>query len=78
MNGLEQACRRLGIALPTITLRQAAALVAQIKYPRPMNVSHATSRQINTRTEHLIRLNEVFAMNTIVTSQRFLDSRAAT
>jgi membrane peptidoglycan carboxypeptidase len=56
MNGLEQACRRLGIVLPTITLRQAAALVAQIKYPRPMNVSHARSRQINTRTEHLIRL----------------------
>jgi membrane peptidoglycan carboxypeptidase len=56
MNGLEQACRRLGIVLPTITLRQAAALVAQIKYPRPMSVSPARSRQIDTRTEYLMRL----------------------
>lgn len=56
MNGLEQACRRLGIVLPTITLRQAAALVAHIKYPRPMSASLARSRQIDTRTEYLIRL----------------------
>ena len=43
MNGLVQACQTMGIVLPRMTLRQAAVLVAQIKYPRQAKSSTVRS-----------------------------------
>jgi len=56
MNGLEQACRRLGLSLDTITLQQSAALIARLKYPEPQVAPITRSRQIVRRRDHLVAL----------------------
>jgi membrane peptidoglycan carboxypeptidase len=55
MNGLEQACETLGIGLPSMTTRQAASLVARIKYPQPKSSLPGRAYQIEGRTEYLMK-----------------------
>jgi membrane peptidoglycan carboxypeptidase len=56
MNGLEEACRRMCIDLLTITPRQAAGLVARLKYPEPSCPSPQREALIARRTEYLLAL----------------------
>jgi membrane peptidoglycan carboxypeptidase len=58
MNGIQQACRRLGIELSKMTQRQAACLVSRLKYPEPRNPSSRRTRLIATRTDYLLRTLE--------------------
>lgn len=54
MNGLREACRRLDYDLEFLTLRQAASLIARLKYPEPMNMSPTRYAQIHRRTEYIL------------------------
>jgi monofunctional glycosyltransferase len=56
MNGIDQACRRLSIDLSCMTPRQAAGLVARLKYPEPRVASQQRDRCIARRTEYLLTL----------------------
>lgn len=56
MNGFAQACRRLGIRPDTISLDEAAGLVARLKYPEPHVSPVSRLAQINRRREHLKHL----------------------
>jgi penicillin-binding protein 1A len=56
MNGLKQACRTLGIILPNMTVREAASLVARIKYPQQNALNADRNRQIQIRTQHIMNL----------------------
>jgi membrane carboxypeptidase/penicillin-binding protein len=56
MNGFAEACRRLGVRPDTISLDEAAALVARLKYPEPRVAPLARLTQINRRREHLKHL----------------------
>ncbi|HUP79560.1 MAG TPA: transglycosylase domain-containing protein, partial [Pirellula sp.] len=56
MNGFAQACRRLGIRPETISLHEAAGLVARLKYPEPRVPPLSRLTQINRRREHLKHL----------------------
>jgi len=56
MNGFAQACRRLGLKSNAITLDDAAALVARLKYPEPRHPRARRLAQINRRREHLKQL----------------------
>jgi len=58
MNGFTQACRRLGIHPDTISLDEAAGLVARLKYPEPRVSPPSRLAQIKRRREHLKRLYE--------------------
>ena len=53
MNGLRQACGRLGIEPETCSLRDSARLVARLKYPQPRQCSAARWAQIAKRGEYL-------------------------
>jgi transglycosylase len=56
MNGLDQACRRLGLSPHCTTLRDCAQLVARLKYPEPgINCTRRAS-QISRRAIHLCAL----------------------
>lgn len=54
MNGVEGACGRLSINLSEMTLRQAASLVARLKYPEPQDPTGQRSELIARRTEYLL------------------------
>jgi membrane peptidoglycan carboxypeptidase len=55
MNGLRDACRRLGLAPDRLSIRQAAGIVARLKYPEPEVMSEVRRRQISCRTEYILR-----------------------
>jgi membrane peptidoglycan carboxypeptidase len=55
MNGLKEACRRLGFAPNNLSLRQAASVVARLKYPEPEYRSEARSLKIASRTEYILQ-----------------------
>lgn len=55
MNGLQNACRRLGLAPDHLSIRQAAGIVARLKYPEPNLISEVRLRQIRCRTEYILR-----------------------
>ena len=55
MNGLRDACRRLGLAPDNLSIRQAAGVVARLKYPEPEHRSEVRQRQIKSRTEYILR-----------------------
>lgn len=57
MTGYSSACARLGFESCKMTPRQAAALVARLKYPEPAALSERVSELIRLRTAHLIRLH---------------------
>lgn len=56
MNGYRQACHRLQFQPRNLTLHQAAALVARLKYPEPRHAPASRIQQIRRRTRHLITL----------------------
>lgn len=56
MNGIQQACRRLQIELSSATARQAASIVARLKYPEPKEPSPRRARQIAVRTDYVLRV----------------------
>ena len=56
MNGVAEASKRLSIALPQMSKRQAAALIARLKYPEPFQLSDERSRLIIRRTLHILQL----------------------
>lgn len=65
MNGVPEASKRLSIALPQITKRQAASLIARLKFPEPLQLSDERSRLIIRRTQHILHLMS-FAQGGIV------------
>jgi membrane peptidoglycan carboxypeptidase len=54
MNGLQEACVRLGVRLRTLTPRECAAIVARLKYPEPKTASSARGLQIARRTDYIL------------------------
>ena len=56
MNGYRQACQRLGLRSDTLTLEDAAALVARLKYPEARSAPMSRFRQIRGRSKHLLNL----------------------
>ena len=56
MNGYRQACRRLGFNPNYLTLEEAAALVARLKYPEARIAPVSRVRQIQRRSKHLLGL----------------------
>ncbi len=56
MNGYRQACKRLRIRPASLTLDQAAGLVARLKYPEPSAAPNTRQRQIDRRSKHLLNL----------------------
>ena len=56
MNGYRQACMRLRLGPRTLSLDDAAALVARLKYPEPRVAPIARRCQIDRRRRHLIAL----------------------
>jgi len=56
MNGYSQACRRLGLTPGGLSLRDAATLVARLKYPEPQCMPVERAIQIDKRTSHLLAL----------------------
>jgi len=56
MNGLVQACQRLGIRPEALSLDEAGALVARLKYPQPHVLLLSRLIQINRRRDHLKQL----------------------
>jgi len=56
MNGIEQACRRLGIECSSMTQRQAASLVARLKYPEPEHPSPQKKKLIERRVKYLLEM----------------------
>jgi membrane peptidoglycan carboxypeptidase len=61
MNNFRQACRRLGLEARTMSLSEAAGLVARLKYPEPRLPSIRRSTQIARRVRHLLWLHNVYA-----------------
>jgi len=56
MNGIEQAASRTGLTMISLTPRQAASLVARLKYPEREDAKEMRLRQIYVRTEHIVSL----------------------
>jgi penicillin-binding protein 1A len=56
MNGFAQACRRLRLNSSAMSLDDAAALVARLKYPEPRSLGTSRLAQIHRRREHLKQL----------------------
>lgn len=56
MNGFEQACGRLGLPGASLSLRDAASLVARLKYPEPRTPPPFRTEQIRCREDYLTRL----------------------
>jgi monofunctional glycosyltransferase len=53
MNGYAQACWRLGLSPQCLTLEQASALVARLKYPQPKKLPCKRTLEIERRAKHL-------------------------
>jgi membrane carboxypeptidase/penicillin-binding protein len=58
MNGYSQACKRLRLSNENLTLRNAAGLVARLKYPEPKLAPPLRMFQIERRTNHLLMLHQ--------------------
>jgi penicillin-binding protein 1A len=58
MNGIREACSRLGFAVATLTPLQAASVVARLRYPEPPVLSDERARQIAMRARRILRLLE--------------------
>lgn len=58
MNGYIQACQRLGFSRNSLSLEEAAQLVARLKYPQPRSDSEQKLSRIARRVRHLIALYE--------------------
>ena len=58
MNGYLQACDRLNLDPASITLQDAASLVARLKYPEHQRISDIRKNQIKTRSSYLINRYE--------------------
>lgn len=56
MTGYSRACAQLGLNQSRMSPRQAAALVARLKYPEPAAKSERVSELIRVRTAYLLRL----------------------
>lgn len=54
MNGIEQAVKQLNLDLENLTLRDAASLIARLKYPEPKNFSKERESMIEIRTNHIL------------------------
>jgi len=54
MNGLRQVYTRLGISGPSLTLRQAAEIVARLKYPEPSSPNSVRAHQIEARAAYIV------------------------
>ncbi len=57
MNGYRQACQRLGLYSGSLTLEEAAGLVARLKYPEPRTAPPVRQFQILRRSRHLVSLH---------------------
>jgi penicillin-binding protein 1A len=62
MAGFTEACRRLGVSPCNLSPRQAASVVARLKYPQPIGVCESAQARIQRRTDHLLRLYDRDAM----------------
>jgi len=56
MNGIEEACQRLGVNLRLLTRRESAELVARLKYPEPSSPSNQRSDQISCRAKYIFAM----------------------
>ncbi len=56
MDGVQQACRRLGFDLARLTPLQTAAIVARLRYPEPEVVSFKRAHRIAVRAQHVLRI----------------------
>jgi len=77
MNGIEQACRRLDLNLSQLSTRQAASIVARLKYPEPDKPSAARAALIARRTEHILMLLSMARMrdaSEVSSDAAFLDT----
>ncbi len=54
MNGVHQACERLGIETTSMTTRQAAEVVARLKYPEPCDPTVSRANQILRRRNYIV------------------------
>ena len=54
MNGIEKACKKLGIELPKISAEQAATIIARLKYPEQRKLSKVRKSKIDYRTNFLL------------------------
>lgn len=57
MNGLEQACKRLGLDPQNVNPSDTAKLIARLKYPQPRNLVQNREMQIKRRAEHIFALH---------------------
>ena len=55
MTGFTEACRRLGVRPRVLTPRQAAGMVARLKYPQPHGACESAQARIHRRTDHILR-----------------------
>ena len=55
MNGLKQASNRLHLNQSSLTLNEAASIVARLKYPEPKQPSSKRYRQIEERAKYILR-----------------------
>lgn len=82
MNGYLQACRRLGFDPRSLSLEEAAEIVARLKYPEPQIASARRARQIAVRVGHLrklyVRHRRIGAFDHVLASGCPLRSREAT
>jgi penicillin-binding protein 1A len=56
MDGIHQACRRLGFDLRRLTPLQAASIVARLRYPEPEVMSFKRAHRIAVRAQRVLRL----------------------
>ena len=54
MNGIVQACRRFEISIPTMSVNQAAFVVASLKYPIPKMPTGAFLNRHRHRVEYIV------------------------
>jgi len=76
MNGLGQVCSRLRVSLGEITMEEAAAIIARIKYPEPRIPLACRAVQIENRKRHIIRLlmSECSVMSNSDSSKESIDA----
>ena len=61
MNGLRQACNRIGFLPHIITIEDAASLIARLKYPEAKTPPPHRIKQIERRTRHLLELSRRYS-----------------
>ena len=58
MNGIREACSRLGFSVGSLSPLQAASVVARLRYPEPPTMTDERARQIAMRARRILRLVE--------------------